>query len=58
MAINEKADRFKQAHQLQTGDTIALHYSKPCASVVSKISGEDKTIIVIVVPNNEPVRYC
>lgn len=56
MAINQRSGRFKQAHQLTAGDKVALHYSEPCAEVVLKVSGERDTTLVIVVPNNEPVR--
>lgn len=56
MGINQKSDRFKQAHQLTAGDKVALHYSDPCAKVVLKVSGERETTLVIVVPNDEPVR--
>lgn len=54
--IAKKADRFKQAHQLQEGDVIALHYGKPTATVVSRVSGERSTVVVLHVPNDEPVR--
>jgi hypothetical protein len=57
MAVNKKADQFKQAHQLVPGDMIALHYSTPCATVVSKITGCNTTVVIIEVPNEEPVRY-
>ena len=57
MTIENTASKFKQAHQLDNGDRIALHYSTPSATVVQKVSGEKETVLIIVVPNDEPVRY-
>lgn len=56
MTINQQSQKYKQAHQLTTGDMVALHYSEPCAKVVLKVSGDRETTLVIVVPNDEPVR--
>lgn len=50
-------DGFKQAHQLNPGDMIALHYSNPCAKVVQKVTGDAVTVVIIEVPNGEPVRF-
>lgn len=50
-------DGFKQAHQLNPGDMIALHYSSPCAKVVQKVTGDAVTVVIIEVPNEEPVRF-
>lgn len=59
MTINRKADKFKQAHQLEYGDIIALHYGKPAAEVieVQEIQDANMLRIVIEVPDDEPVRY-
>lgn len=57
MVMDKHADRFKQAHQLRPGDVIALHYGKPTAHVASKITGSETTVIILEVPNAEPVRY-
>lgn len=53
---NRYADKFKQAHQLAVGDVIALHYGKPTATVLAKVTGNKSTVVILEVPNDEPVR--
>jgi hypothetical protein len=57
MVIMSNADSFKQAHELASGDKIALNYGEPFATVVQKITGDNQTVVIIEVPNNKPVRY-
>ena len=57
MVIMSNADSFKQAHELDSSDRIALNHGEPCATVVQKITGDSRTVVIIEVPNNTPVRY-
>lgn len=57
MVIVGKQEKFKQAHQLQPGDMIALHYGKTTATVVGKVTGDETTVVILEVDNSEPVRY-
>jgi len=41
MVIMSNADSFKQAHELASGDKIALNYGEPFATVVQKITGDN-----------------
>ena len=54
--MNENG-KFKQAHELVTGNKIALNHGEPCATVVQKITGDTRTVVIIEVPNSDPVRY-
>lgn len=56
MGIEKKASMFKQAHQLAAGDRIAFHYGDPSATVIQKVTA-DQTVLIVVVNNDEPVRY-
>lgn len=57
MVMMNENGKFKQAHELVTGDKIALNHGEPCATVVQKITGDTRTVVIIEVPNSKPVRY-
>lgn len=53
----QRTSSFKQVHELQPGDNVALHYGEPCGKVVGKYTGNENTVVILEVQNSTPVRF-